>query len=245
MKFFRKNRQQWLTGNKLSKYLLYAIGEIMLVVIGILIALYLNELKERNNDMLLEKYYSHSIRVDLEQDQVLISKVIGTIQSHLENIDNYTSRIYSQSATIDTIIKIARYEFQTEGAMITYNDNSLKSLISTGNLNLFETNFSELLLDLDKTHKKENDNSKVNSSMYYERLNVYQLKYTKPYEDLPENNLIDNILWKEVDEKDFVSKFRSLLFMKRYKDRALLKNLKSIKKKTTFLIDYIKNNHGV
>jgi len=39
IKFFRKIRQRLLTENKFSKYLIYAIGEIILVVIGIIIAL--------------------------------------------------------------------------------------------------------------------------------------------------------------------------------------------------------------
>jgi uncharacterized membrane protein YgaE (UPF0421/DUF939 family) len=42
IKFFRKIRQKMLTENKFSKYLIYAIGEIVLVVIGILIALQIN-----------------------------------------------------------------------------------------------------------------------------------------------------------------------------------------------------------
>tara|TARA_R110000744_G_scaffold97420_1_gene188243 strand:+ start:1859 stop:2056 length:198 start_codon:yes stop_codon:yes gene_type:complete len=46
IKFFRKIRQKMLTENKFSKYLLYAIGEIVLVVIGILIALQVNNLNE-------------------------------------------------------------------------------------------------------------------------------------------------------------------------------------------------------
>ena len=48
IKFFRKIRQRLLAENRFSKYLLYAIGEIMLVVIGILIALQVNNLNERN-----------------------------------------------------------------------------------------------------------------------------------------------------------------------------------------------------
>ncbi len=40
--FFRKTRQQLMAENKFSKYLIYAIGEIALVVIGILIALQIN-----------------------------------------------------------------------------------------------------------------------------------------------------------------------------------------------------------
>ena len=42
IKFFRKIRQRLLTENKFSTYLIYAIGEIILVVIGILIALQVN-----------------------------------------------------------------------------------------------------------------------------------------------------------------------------------------------------------
>ena len=46
IKFFRKIRQKLLMENKTSKYFKYAIGEIILVVIGILIALSLNNWKE-------------------------------------------------------------------------------------------------------------------------------------------------------------------------------------------------------
>ena len=44
--FFRKIRQRLLTENKFSKYLLYAIGEIALVMIGILLALQVNNWNE-------------------------------------------------------------------------------------------------------------------------------------------------------------------------------------------------------
>ena len=43
IKFFRKIRQSLLTENKFSKYLIYGVGEIVLVVIGILIALSINK----------------------------------------------------------------------------------------------------------------------------------------------------------------------------------------------------------
>jgi hypothetical protein len=47
IKFFRKIRRQLFSENKFSKYLLYAIGEILLVVIGILIALSINNWNEK------------------------------------------------------------------------------------------------------------------------------------------------------------------------------------------------------
>lgn len=54
IKFFRKIRQRLLTENKFSKYLIYAIGEILLVVIGILIALQINNWNESQKEQLLE-----------------------------------------------------------------------------------------------------------------------------------------------------------------------------------------------
>ncbi|PTM07761.1 MAG: hypothetical protein DA407_09935, partial [Bacteroidetes bacterium] len=47
LKFFRKIRKEKLSDNRFGKYLLYAIGEIVLVVIGILIALNLNNRNEQ------------------------------------------------------------------------------------------------------------------------------------------------------------------------------------------------------
>jgi len=47
MKLFRKIRQELLTDNKFTKYFLYAVGEVVLVVNGILIALQINN----NNDL--------------------------------------------------------------------------------------------------------------------------------------------------------------------------------------------------
>lgn len=55
IKFFRKIRHGLLAENKISKYLIYAIGEIALVVIGILIALQVNNWNEWRKDRIKEK----------------------------------------------------------------------------------------------------------------------------------------------------------------------------------------------
>jgi hypothetical protein len=68
IKFFRHIRQRLLTENKFSKYLLYAIGEIFLVVIGILIALSINNWNEQRKTVNKEKGYIRSIYQDLQKD---------------------------------------------------------------------------------------------------------------------------------------------------------------------------------
>lgn len=68
IKFFRKIRQNLLTENKFSKYLLYAIGEIVLVIIGILIALTLNNNNERKKTEIKTLLVFDELLEDLASD---------------------------------------------------------------------------------------------------------------------------------------------------------------------------------
>jgi hypothetical protein len=68
IKFFRKIRQNMIKENRVSKYLLYAIGEIVLVVIGILIALSINNWNEnqklKNEEIKILKVFRDAIAQD-------------------------------------------------------------------------------------------------------------------------------------------------------------------------------------
>ncbi|MFX0556507.1 hypothetical protein ACOCEA_06895 [Maribacter sp. CXY002] len=68
IKFFRKIRRKLLSENKLSKYLIYAIGEIILVVIGILIALQVNNKNQITNEKKALKNYLEKIALNVKSD---------------------------------------------------------------------------------------------------------------------------------------------------------------------------------
>ena len=68
LKFFRKIRQKALTGNRFSKYLLYAIGEIVLVVIGILIALKVNNWNQHQSDKAKFMTLLYELATDLAKE---------------------------------------------------------------------------------------------------------------------------------------------------------------------------------
>ncbi len=80
IKFFRKIRQQLLTENKFSKYLLYAIGEIMLVVIGILIALQINNWKEEQKEKKLSKDIIQNLYTDFIRNKSSIHRTINLLE---------------------------------------------------------------------------------------------------------------------------------------------------------------------
>ena len=90
IKFYRKIRQNLLSEGKTGKYLKYAIGEILLVVIGILIALSINNWNQDRKNRVLEKYYLQRIIEDLEAD--------------IDEINNVVKRNYGQVSTAVAIL---------------------------------------------------------------------------------------------------------------------------------------------
>jgi len=72
--------------NKFSKYLLYAIGEIALVVIGILIALSINNWNTERKERLLEQTYYYKILEDINQDIKQLEKHIYENEERLKKI---------------------------------------------------------------------------------------------------------------------------------------------------------------
>ena len=77
IKFFRKIRQNLLTENKFGKYLTYAIGEIILVVVGILIALQINNWNEQSKESKLELEILIGLSNDLANNNVKIASMIS------------------------------------------------------------------------------------------------------------------------------------------------------------------------
>ena len=73
-KFFRHIRQNLLMTNKTGKYLKYAIGEIILVMIGILLALQVSHWNNESADRKLEKRYLSELILDLQTDSLVIAR---------------------------------------------------------------------------------------------------------------------------------------------------------------------------
>jgi hypothetical protein len=91
IKVFRKIRQNMIKENRASKYLLYAIGEIILVMIGILLALQVNNWNEKRNSTLQEITILKNIQEDILLDTLDIS---FNIDKHKEYLDAEKRLLY-------------------------------------------------------------------------------------------------------------------------------------------------------
>ena len=97
IKFFRKIRQKLLSENKFNKYLLYAMGEIILVVIGILIALQINNWNELKSERVIENTYMKNLLEDLEDDLVIYDKFQDSNQEVYMLIDSIIPGLKSEN----------------------------------------------------------------------------------------------------------------------------------------------------
>lgn len=84
LKFFRKIRRNLLSDGKTEKYFKYAIGEIILVVIGILIALQINNWNENRKNRISEADYYCRILDDLELNEKLIKETSNLTTKKIE-----------------------------------------------------------------------------------------------------------------------------------------------------------------
>jgi len=83
--FFRKIRKKLADDNKPIKYLRYAIGEIVLVVIGILIALQINNWNEERKENKQEHFILQKLLIDINSDIINIDNQISVNESNLSD----------------------------------------------------------------------------------------------------------------------------------------------------------------
>ena len=84
IKFFRKIRQQMLNENKTSNYFKYALGEVILVVIGILIALQINTWNENRKASNEETKILTALQTDFKVSKERIEETISIQQKVLD-----------------------------------------------------------------------------------------------------------------------------------------------------------------
>lgn len=107
IRFFRNIRQKLASENKVAKYLRYAIGEILLVVIGILIALQINNWNELRKQNIAETEFLEGVKKDLTQDKLYIELVLKLMGPKIEAFEmlNNKGHLISNDVNIDSLLQ--------------------------------------------------------------------------------------------------------------------------------------------
>jgi hypothetical protein len=147
IKFFRKIRQKMLTENKFSKYLIYAVGEIILVVIGILIALQINNWNEKKKlDQKTQEYYVQLLD-DLNSDILFSTQIIASYSDYLKDYHTYTNA-YDKDVLTPTEVYEQISKLPLISEPLTFNTSTIESLQNSGDIGLIPSNIRNKLIDL-------------------------------------------------------------------------------------------------
>ena len=236
-KHFRHIRQQLVSKNKLGKpdspvgrYLLYAMGEIILVVIGILIALQINNWNEHRKKERLKDSYKISLVNDLSSDTLMLGKLISENYRVMNALRVQQNRFLGPEAPIDSLIKIAKNEFEPElNTRFKYNRNTFNTLIASGNIDLFSKEFNDKLMALISLQDIERGNSEYLS-------NLYSSKISRFSDDFPvsghQNSKIFNSIWTDINERKMASGFISLTDIKGFAHFSFINEIENVKAQT-------------
>ena len=221
IKFFRKIRFTLLEQNKTTRYFKYAIGEIILVVIGILVALQINNWNEFNKMQLQEQEILKGLKTEFNINQVRLVYVMQTSEQAIEN-GNKLITYFNQDIRkiperkLDSLL----YNFQQ---VWTFNPRKglLNSIITSGQINLISNvelknhlaSFEEMV---DDTQEEQdaisilNDRYNTIIAGYLNRGNQnrigykanvndsFKSDYNVYFKDIRVYNLINNIItWRE------------------------------------------------
>lgn len=176
LKFFRKIRQKLLSESKFSKYLLYAVGEIILVVIGILIALQINNWNEQ--------------RITRDKELVYLNGIKNDLEMNILEIDEFTANRKEQVRAANKILEhyngkpVDDWNAFNKNAVSIYTwqrffqiDNTFQELINSGNLAIISNeDIKKGLLNLDVLYKKLNYNE--DHFRYDAEITLYEPSYS-------------------------------------------------------------------
>ncbi len=163
IQFFRKIRHQLLTESKLGKYLIYALGEIVLVVIGILIALGINNIQQNKILRQKEELYLKGLQTEFETSRLKLINLMTVNEQNYEGaarLLEYTAGT-NESPTEKVFSELLLQSFSFD---INYNPSSslLDEMINSGSLKDISndelrvrlTNWASMLQDISKQEEE-------------------------------------------------------------------------------------------
>ncbi|WP_339628381.1 DUF6090 family protein [uncultured Maribacter sp.] len=229
IKFFRKIRQDLLSGGKSGKYLKYAIGEIVLVVMGILIALQVNNWNENRKNSNKGVFFLQSLSNDLEDDLVQIDSIYK-FRTNLLNVYNLlldkTEHIDKENKQyIDSLYTITQGRnptfFPTVGAYSSATNTGTFENLTNENLKkairtLYERYYKRILYNgeiLDKRVEKVSWERRLYFSKIHSK--ILSIEAIKDREFIAQLEYLQttNFLYKELLEegKKDISKVKSII----------------------------------
>ena len=211
IKFFRHIRKSLIEENKMGKYFKYAIGEILLVVIGILIALQINNWNQKRIASEEELQILANLKSEFEQNRKELGNAIK-MNENLMKTGRYIMDLIGEDESVIRSENTDSLLFQSfEYAQFNPSENALSDLLQSGRLNLISNDYlKSLLYQWSRTKKGAEDQFSGLDDKIEEDLVPY---ITKHY-SLKDVDRYSRLAWKEKSKlpNDKTKLFRDMVY---------------------------------
>ena len=190
IKFFRHIRKQLLAKSKFSKYLLYAIGEIVLVVIGILIALQINNWNENRKEQKKTSAYLAMLSDEIQTNLKRLDRSTEMAKAHREYNLNTLKELNSESAkTIDLDEFYAITTSQGPFSRLELVRSSFDDLINSGAMeNVKDSLLRNQIFSIEPSYKQlENEYTAVRL-VWEQQIRPYHVEHLNETRIITRNN---------------------------------------------------------
>ena len=173
---FSEKKQTSISNNKIITYLVYALGEVLIVIIGVLIAIAFNNYNNASNADDKSYKYILNIKNDLLDDLSELEKSFNTTEKQSLLLDRY----FSNFKNLEVLSLADLQQIHSISIQYPYNNRVMTTYLST-NQNSF-SNASQYVQDILESinvyydYCKVLDHSNVNSRSLYDMVNNYWIR---------------------------------------------------------------------
>jgi hypothetical protein len=202
LKFFRRIRQNLLMENKTGKYFKYAIGEIILVVIGILIALQINNWNENRKEKQKTQTYLKLLLEDFKQESLKINGYIDESKEIVSKYEAYEEKFTQADMSLLEIVRALSDIKIQKTTTAVYGINTVEILKSTGDIRIISDKIRNKLVELNRYQEYLNLITKRNRNNFDAEMNgLGQLGWTSIAKRFYQNKNVARIRSKVITEE--------------------------------------------
>ncbi len=224
LKFFRTIRQKLLAENRFSKYMVYAVGEIILVVIGILIALQINNWNETQKIKHVEQEYLQLLKKEFDSNLQNLGETMKICEQNLKAglaLSKYTGPTppqISDKELAGLILGVVSREtyFETNsgvleeiigsGKLVVFSNKELRSALSSwnGKVSKIRKQEEELsrwrfgIIDFGKTH---DSSRKIYNKLYGQFFDLPDSKFETRIGTGLQNKLLEAMSFQKTSHR--------------------------------------------
>jgi len=211
--------------NKTGKYFKYAIGEIVLVVIGILIALQINNWNENRKLDKIRRSYYHQIEKDLDSEIQNLNSRIIRLDKSINSYEVYTEYTKTSDLKLFEIIE-ALIKVDPSWNYLSFYSNTIETLESTGDIKIIPLFLRTKLIKLKRRQESSITVASGNDNAYLINISKasdlgYSRALEQPNKEINQKikqNYLEIILilessfgLKNITENDKISSFKLML----------------------------------